>query len=415
MAISNPWEAAQKQLDDAAKFLRLDKKLHAKLREPIKVHKAKLEIKMDSGKTRIFDAFRVLYNDARGPGKGGIRFHPDETLDTVKALAAWMTWKTAVAELPFGGAKGGVVCNPKELSGREIEEISRAYVRTFWKQLGSGKDVPAPDVNTSAREMGWMLDEYEKIIGWHSPAFITGKPLELGGSKGREQATGLGVAYCVREAARHIKFNTKNASAAVQGFGNVGYWTVFYLKELLGVKIIALSDSKCAIYNEKGLDIEAAKRHKEKTGNLHGLKGTKCIPNAELLELKCDILVPAALENQITGKNASRLKCKILAEAANGPTMPDADAIINKTKIFVIPDFLCNAGGVTVSYLEWSQNLSGYYLDETEVFQKLDKTMTRAFNIVLKEHLGKRIPMRLAAYTVAVKKVADAMIARGEV
>src|SRR3990172_217725 len=284
MAISNPWEAAQKQLDDAAKFLRLDKKLHAKLREPIKVHKAKLEIKMNSGKTRIFDAFRVLYNDARGPGKGGIRFHPDETLDTVKALSAWMTWKTAVAELPYGGAKGGVVCNPKELSDKEMEKISRAYVQAFHKFLGAQKDVPAPDVNTSSREMGWMLDEYEKIIGKHEPGFITGKPLELGGSEGREQATGLGVVYNIREALKHLKLDPKKLTAAVQGFGNVGIWSSYYLSKLLGVKLIAVSDSKCAAYSEKGIDIDAARKHKEKTGQLHGLPGTKCISNDALLE-----------------------------------------------------------------------------------------------------------------------------------
>jgi len=409
----NAWLSAQKQLDDAAKFLRLDKKLHQKLREPYRIYKAKLEIKMDSGKIKIFDAFRVQYNNARGPCKGGIRYHPEETLDTVKALSAWMTWKTAVAELPYGGGKGGVVCNPKELSAAEMERISRAYVQAFWKHLGASKDIPAPDVNTSAREMGWMLDEYEKLIGKHEPGFITGKPIELGGSQGREQATGLGAVYAIREAAKHMKIDTKKATAAVQGFGNVAYWAAHYLKHLLGTKVIAVSDSRCAIYNENGIDIVAAQKHKQKTGNLHGLAGTKCMTNEELLELKCDILVPAALENQITGQNAKKLKCRILAEGANGPTTPDADAIINKSKTFVIPDFLCNAGGVTVSYLEWSQNLSGYYWEEQEVFKKLDNVMTRAFHIVLKEHLQKKIPMRLAAYIVAVKKVADAMLARG--
>jgi glutamate dehydrogenase/leucine dehydrogenase len=409
MVGNNAWKNAQKQLDDAAKYLKLSKDLHQKLREPQRVYSSKLKIKMDSGEIREFDAFRVQYNDARGPCKGGIRFHPEETLDTVKALGAWMTWKTAVAELPFGGSKGGVVCSPKELSEKELEKISRAYVRAFWKILGPKRDVPAPDVNTSGREMAWMLDEYEKIIGKKAPAFVTGKPLNKGGSEGREEATGRGVVITIREAAKHLKLKTPGMKAAVQGFGNVGSWTAVYLGEILGTKVIALSDSKCGVYNSNGIDVKSALKHKEKTGLLHGLKGTKCITNEELLELDCDILVPAALENQINARNAGNLKCKILAEAANGPTTAEADEILNKAKIFIIPDFLCNAGGVIVSYLEWKQNLSRKHLSKNEVFEKLDKILTRAFRIVLQEHAKRKIPMRLAAYTVAVKKVADAM------
>ena len=413
MEYINPWHSAQKQLDDAARFLKLPEEIHKKLREPDKIHRAKLEIKLDSGKTATFDAFRVQYNSARGPCKGGIRFHPHETEDVVKALSAWMTWKTAVVDLPFGGGKGGVVCNPKEMSKKEIEQICRAYIRAFYKIIGSNTDIPAPDVNTSSREMAWMLDEYEKIMGQHDPAILTGKPLELGGSEGREAATGLGAVYCIREAAKHLKLDTKNLTAAIQGFGNVGKFTAKHLSELLNVKVIAISDSSGGIYSEKGINVEEAITFKAKTGKLSSFPNTKNITNEELLELSVDILVPSALENQITVKNADKLKCKILAEAANGPTTPDADDIINKKNIFLIPDFLCNAGGVSVSYLEWVQNRSGHYLTESQVFKRLDKIMTKAFNAVLQFHIGNKIPMRLAAYVLAVKKVADAMTARG--
>jgi len=411
----NPWLTAQKQLDDVAAFLKLSDKIHQKLREPQAIHKATLKIELDSGKSQTYDAFRVQYSNARGPCKGGIRFHPDETLDTVKALAAWMTWKTAVVNLPFGGGKGGVICNPKALSEKELEKISRAYVQAFWKVLGPDKDVPAPDIGTSAREMAWMLDEYEKITKQKSSAFITGKPLGLGGSKGREQATGLGVVYCIREAIKHLKLNPKNSTAVVQGFGNVGLWTAKFLSELLGVKIIAISDSRCGIYDEKGINVDEAAKYKSENGCLHDFPNAKNTSNEELLEINCDILVPAALENQITDKNVSELKCKILAEAANGPTTPEADRILNQKGTFIIPDILCNAGGVTVSYFEWEQNRTNNYFTEAEVFQKLDKVMTQAFNDVLQFTLSKKISMRLAAYALAVQKVADAMKAKGEI
>lgn len=410
----NPWLTAQKQIDDVATFLKLDKNLHQKLREPKAIHKAKLKIELDSETTAMFDAFRVQYNDARGPYKGGIRFHPEETLDTVKALAAWMTWKTAVVNLPLGGGKGGVICNPKTLSEKELEKISRAYVQAFWKVLGPNKDVPAPDIGTSSREMAWMLDEYEKITKQKSPAFITGKPLKQNGSKGREAATGLGVVYCIREALKHLKLNPKNLTAVVQGFGNVGFWTAKLLSDLLNVKIIAISDSRCGIYDEKGMNINEAAKYKAKNGCLHGFPGAKNISNEELLELNCDILVPAALENQVTEKNAGKLKCKILAEAANGPVTTEADKILDQKDIFVIPDILCNAGGVTVSYFEWEQNRTGKYLSEAEIFQKLDKVMTQAFNAVLQFSLSKKVPLRMAAYALAVQRVADAMKAKGE-
>ncbi len=409
----NLFKIAQLQLDEAAKFLKLEPKLHKLLREPMRVFKANLKIKMDSGKTKTFSAFRVQYNDARGPCKGGIRYHPEETLDTVKALAAWMTWKCATVGIPYGGAKGGVVCNPKELSILELEKISRAYIRAFWKYVGPDIDVPAPDVYTSGREMAWMLDEYEKIVGHKSPAMITGKPLALGGSLGRDAATGYGTVICIREAAKHLKIDLKKSTAAIQGAGNVGGWTAKLLQEKFGTKIMAISDSKCAIYSENGLNVEKALAHKEKIGQLHGFMGTKCITNEQLLELEVDVLVPAAMENQITKENTRRLNCKILAEAANGPTTKEADGILKRTKIFQIPDFLCNAGGVTTSYLEWVQNRMGYYWKLDEVNSKLDEVMTKAFWDVTNFAGKNKIPMRVAAYALAVQKVAEAMKLRG--
>ncbi len=410
----NPFKIAQMQLDEAAKFLKLEPKLHKLLREPARIFKAKLKVKMDSGRTKTFLAFRVQYNDARGPCKGGIRFHPQETIDTVKALAAWMTWKCAVVGIPYGGGKGGVICNPKELSPAELEKISRAYIQAFWKHFGPDIDVPAPDVYTSGKEMAWMLDEYEKLVGHKSPAMITGKPLELGGSLGRDTATGMGTVICIREAAKHLKLDLGKATAAVQGAGNVGGWTAKLLQQKFGTKIVAISDSKCGIYSEKGIDVEKALAYKEKTGQLHNFSGTKCITNKQLLELKTDILVPAALENQITHENAPKLACRIIAEAANGPMTKEADNILGKRKnIFVIPDFLCNAGGVTVSYLEWVQNRTGYYWKLDEVNSKLDEVMTKAFWDVTNFAEKNKISMRVAAYALAVQKVAEAMRLRG--
>jgi len=409
----NPFQTAQEQLDEAAKVMKLEPKIHKFLREPMRVFKVNIPVKMDSGKTQVFEGFRVQYNDARGPCKGGIRYHPQETIDTVKALAAWMTWKCAAAGLPYGGGKGGIICDPKQLSVAELERLSRAYVRALWKFLGDDKDIAAPDVGTSAREMGWMLDEYEKIVSAHKPGFVTGKPRSLGGSEGREEATGRGVVYCIRETAKQLNLDTNKLTAAVQGIGNVGSWTAKLLRELLGVKVVAISDSAGGIYSEKGLDIDKVIAYKEKTGKVQGFPGTKLVTNVKLLELPVDILVPAALENQITGENASKLKCKILAEAANGPTTPDADKILNKSKIFVIPDFICNAGGVIVSYLEWTQNNSGYYLSAQEVNFKLDEVISKAFNGVLAYHLKNKATMRVAAYALAISRVAEAMKARG--
>jgi len=408
----NPFKNAQRQLDEAAQILKLDKKIHEFLREPMRIHETELNVKMDDGQIQKFRAFRVQYNDARGPCKGGIRYHPEETIDTVKALAAWMTWKTAVVGIPLGGGKGGVICDPKKMSQGELERVSRAYIQAFYRYMGAHKDVPAPDVYTTPQIMAWMVDEFEKLVGHKEPGFITGKPLELGGSAGRGDATARGAVYTIRETAKHLGIDLKNATAAVQGYGNVGSFSAILLKEM-GVKIVAVSDSSGGIYSEAGLNPKKVLEHKEKTGSVRGFPGTKPVSNSELLELGVDILVPAALENQIIGKNAANIKAKIVAEAANGPTTPDADPILYKNGVFVIPDFLCNAGGVTVSYFEWVQNLYGYYWTADEVYEKLDKIMIHAFGEVLKMSLDKKVNMRVAAYLVAVKRVADAVKLRG--
>jgi glutamate dehydrogenase (NAD(P)+) len=408
----NPFKIAQAQLDEAAKILKLEPKVHALLREPMRMHEATLKVKMDNGSVKEFKAFRSQYNDARGPYKGGIRYHPEETIDTVKALSAWMTWKTAVVGIPLGGGKGGVICNPKEMSQGEIERLSRAYIQAFYKVLGPDKDVPAPDVYTTPQIMAWMLDEYEKLVGHKAPAMITGKPLELGGSQGRGDATSKGASYTIRDAAKHLNMNLRKSTTAIQGYGNAGHFAAILLHEM-GVKVVAVSDSQGGIYNPNGLDHMAVMGHKEKTGSVKDFAGAKNITNEELLELPVDILCPAALENQITGKNADKIKAKLVAEIANGPTTPEGDKILYKKGIFLIPDFLCNAGGVTVSYFEGVQNTYNYYWTAEEVYQKLDKIMTQAFQEVLDMSLKQKVNMRVAAYLVAVKRVADAMKLRG--
>lgn len=408
----NPFKNAQAQLDKATKVMKLEPALHEFLREPMRTLIVSLPIKMDNGKTKTFTGFRVQYNDARGPCKGGIRFHPTETLDTVKALSAWMTWKTAVVGIPYGGGKGGVICDPKKMSASELERLSRQYIRSLREFIGPEKDIPAPDVYTSGREMAWMMDEYEKLKGGHFPGVITGKPLSLGGSAGREDATGQGVVYAIREAAKVLGLKIKGATIAVQGFGNVGSFAAKILTGM-GAKIIAISDSKGGIYSERGLDLEKAEAFKKSKDTFKGFPGAKYISNSELLELKCDILIPAALENQIMRENAAKLKCKILAEAANGPTTPEADGILEKNKIFVIPDFLCNGGGVAVSYLEWVQNNYGYYWSKEDVYKKLDEIMTKAFAAVYETSKKMKVDMRVAAYIVAIQRVADAVRARG--
>ncbi len=409
----NPFAAAQAQLDEAAKIIKLDPAVHAMLREPMRELHVTIPVKMDDGTVKVFKGFRVQYNDAKGPTKGGIRFHPDETIDTVRALAAWMTWKTAMVDLPYGGAKGGVICNPKEMSKGELERLSRGYIRAIGRFIGPEKDIPAPDVYTDPQIMAWMMDEYSKIVGYNAPGVITGKPIPLGGSAGRGDATARGGMYTVREASKVLGLDLKKATVAIQGYGNAGYYAAKLVKEMFGSKIVAVSDSKGGIYNPDGLDPEEVNNHKKKTGSVVNFPKTKPISNEEILELDVDILFPAALENQITGKNAHNIKAKICAELANGPTTPDADEILYKKGVFVIPDFLCNAGGVTVSYFEWVQNLYGYYWTEEEVHEKLDKKMTKAFYDTLETSKKYKVHNRIAAYIVAIERVAEAMKLRG--
>jgi len=372
-----------------------------------------IPVKMDDGKVKVFRGFRVQYNDARGPTKGGIRFHPEETIDTVKALSAWMTWKCSVVDIPYGGAKGGVICNPKKMSQGELERLSRGYIRAVSQIIGPEKDIPAPDVYTTPQIMAWMMDEFSKMREFNSPGVITGKPLEIGGSLGRGDATAKGTIYTIRDAAKHLSIDLKEATVAIQGYGNAGSYCHMLVGEL-GSKVVAISDSKGGIYSEDGIDCKCAMEHKSVKGCVIGAKeDAKEISNEELLELDVDILIPAALENVITKKNADKIKAKIIAEAANGPTTPEADEILYKKGIFVIPDFLCNAGGVTVSYFEWVQNISGYYWPLDMVYERLDQKMTKAFSDVLEMSKKEKVNMRVAAYMVAVKRVVDAMKLRG--
>jgi glutamate dehydrogenase (NAD(P)+) len=355
----------------------------------------------------------VQYNDARGPAKGGIRFHPEETVDTIRALAAWMTWKTAVIDIPLGGGKGGVICDPRLLSQTELERLSRGFMRSIARYVGVTKDSPAPDVYTNPQIMAWMMDEYEVLVGHHEPGVITGKPLELGGAAGRNDATARGGIYTVREAAKQLNMDLNGATAAIQGFGNAGQFGHILSEEILGQKVIAVSDSRGGIINEQGLDFEAVRDHKAKTGSVIDFPGTDNITNEELLELEVDVLYPAALENVITARNADQIKGKIIAELANGPTTPAADDVLNEKGIYVIPDFLCNAGGVTVSYFEMVQNSYQYYWNEELTHQRLDQKMTEAFHKVRQMAQSKKVDNRVAAYLVAVDRVAQAVRLRG--
>jgi glutamate dehydrogenase (NAD(P)+) len=373
----------------------------------------RIPVRMDDGSVRVFEGFRVQYNNARGPTKGGIRFHPEETFDTVRALAAWMTWKTAVMDLPLGGGKGGVVCNPKEMSLGELERLSRGYIRALGHYIGPNVDVPAPDVYTNPQVMSWMLDEYEKMVGESAPGVITGKPLSLGGSAGRGDATARGGVYTIREAAKVLGLELKGATCAIQGYGNAGQFAHKLGAELLGLKVVAVSDSKGGVYSPEGLDYEAVMAHKRETGSVVGFPGAQSITNEELLELDVVVLIPAALENQIGEWNADKIKAKIVAELANGPTTPEGDEILHERGVYVIPDFLCNAGGVTVSYFEQVQNAYNYYWPEEMVHERLDQKMTTAFHAVHEAAQKHKVHNRLGAYVVAVSRVAEAMKLRG--
>ncbi len=409
----NPFAIAQEQLGQAADIMGLDPAMHELLRWPMRELHVTLPVRMDDGTTKVFHGFRVQYNDARGPTKGGIRYHPDETIDTVRALAAWMTWKCAVVDIPLGGGKGGIICNPKEMSERELERLSRAYIRQVGRIIGEETDIPAPDVYTTPQIMAWMMDEYSFIRGYNVPGVITGKPIPLGGSQGRGDATARGGMYCTREAGKVLGIDLKGATAAVQGYGNAGQFAHILGQELLGLKVVAVSDSKGGIYNPDGLDPQAVIAHKKETGSVINFPGAKSVTNAELLELDVVVLIPAALENQITAANAGNIKARIVAELANGPTTPEADEILRKNGVYVIPDFLCNAGGVTVSYFEQVQNSYDYYWDLETVHERLDMKMTAAFHAVHEMAQKHGVHNRMGAYVVAVSRVAEVCKLRG--
>ncbi|AIF84674.1 glutamate dehydrogenase/leucine dehydrogenase [Candidatus Nitrososphaera evergladensis SR1] len=409
----NPFEMALKQLDEAAKLIKLDNGMHQVLAHPKRVLTVSIPVKMDSGEVKVFTGFRSQHNDARGPYKGGIRYHPQVSIDEVKALSMWMTWKCAVADIPYGGGKGGIICNPKEMSKGELERMTRRYAYSIADIIGPHTDIPAPDVYTGGNEMAWIMDTYSALKGnYVQPEVITGKPLSIGGSLGRNEATGRGLSFTVREAAKKLKINMKNATVAVQGFGNAGQFASQLVEEQ-GATVIAASDSKGGVYNKAGMSAQALRKHKEKTGSVVGFSGAKPISNEDLLETDCTILIPAALENQINGKNAKNIKAKIVAEAANGPTTPEADDVLFKNKTLVIPDILANGGGVTVSYFEWLQNLRREYWSEAEVNQKLDKNITKAFLDIYHTHEEYGVNMRKASMVLAVNRVVEAIKTRG--
>lgn len=409
----NPFAIAQAQLDKSAAVLQLEPDMHAFLREPMREFHFTIPVKMNDGRTEIFKGFRVQYNDARGPAKGGIRFHPNETIDTVRALAAWMTWKTAVSDIPLGGGKGGVICEPRQMQPDELERLSRGYMRNIARHVGLTKDSPAPDVHTNPQIMAWMLDEYEVLVGHREPGVITGKPQPLGGSAGRGPATAMGGMFTIREAAKLRGINLQGATCAIQGYGNVGGFAHRLAHDLFGMKVIAVSDEFGAIYNSSGLDPDVVNAHLRQTGKVVDYPGADKLTNAELLELEVDILIPAAIENQLTGQNANNIKAKIVAELANGPTTPEADQILNDKGIYIIPDFLCNAGGVIVSYFEMVQNAYQFYWTEDMVNERLDHKITTAFKAVHDMSQAKKVDTRVAAYLVAVNRVAEAVRLRG--
>jgi glutamate dehydrogenase/leucine dehydrogenase len=401
-------DTALEQLRIAAEKLELDPGLHEMLKYPKRTLVVSVNIKMDDGSVKTFMGCRVQHNDARGPFKGGIRYHPKVTLDEITALAMWMTWKCAVVDIPYGGAKGGVCCNPKEMSKGELERLTRRYTSLILDLIGPYRDVPAPDVYTDAQIMAWMMDTYSQFKGYSVPECVTGKPLSIGGSEGRTEATSLGVMFCVREAAKHLGLKMKNAKIVVQGFGNVG-WNVAKIAYDWGCNVIGVSDSTGGIYCPGGLNPYKVYEHKARTGSVLNLEGCKNITNEELLQLECDVLVPAALENQITKANADKIKAKIVAEGANGPTTPEADKVLNEKSVFLIPDILANAGGVTVSYFEWVQNLTREHWTLEEVNQKLERKMIKAFNDVYETSKSEGEPMRTAALMLGVGRVAEAI------
>ncbi|MCL5038003.1 MAG: Glu/Leu/Phe/Val dehydrogenase [Chloroflexi bacterium] len=409
---TNVWQMAQGQLDQVAEIMNLDPNIHRILRKPARELTVNFPVIMDDGRVEVFTGHRVQHSTHRGPGKGGIRYHPDVDLDEVRALAMWMTWKTAVVGIPYGGAKGGVVVDPKKLSMRELERLTRRYATEINIIIGPEKDIPAPDVYTNPQVMSWIMDTISMDRGYTVSGVVTGKPLALGGSLGRNEATAQGCIYVIQEAVQKIGLDLEDSVSVVQGFGNAGYIAAYLLKEQ-GSKVIAVSDSKGGIINEKGLDAHAVSKYKAETGSVVGFPGSEPISNEALLELKCDILVPAALENVITRDNASKIKAKIIAEAANGPTTPEADAILTENNIMILPDILANAGGVTVSYFEWVQDLANFFWSLGQVNERLSCIMKESFHSVYEIHKKYNVNMRLAAYVLAVGRVAEALKLRG--
>ena len=411
METHDAFQNAMAQLEQVKKIIGLDENIYEQLREPQRILTVAIPVKMDDGKIKIFKGYRAQFNDARGPYKGGIRFHPAVNESEVKALSAWMTWKTAVVNIPLGGGKGGVIVDPKKLSDGELERLSRGYIQAIHKIIGPNLDIPAPDVYTDPRIMGWMVDEYEKLSGEHRPGVITGKPLPIGGSEARGYSTAQGAVYVLQKAVEKIGLG-KGSTVAIQGFGNAGAHMAQILQKL-GYKVAVVSDSKGTICNYMGLEIENVQKHKEQTGSVKGYPGAKEQGEMHCLQHEVDILIPAALENSIHKDNVDLIKAKLIVEVANGPITPEADEVLAKKNILVIPDILANAGGVVVSYFEQVQNAYGYYWKEEEVLEKLREVMDRSFDEVWEEKNRHSITMRMAAYSLAVKRVAEAMKARG--
>jgi glutamate dehydrogenase (NAD(P)+) len=413
MVSYNSFDVAQKQIHEAAKLLNLDTATIELLTWPQQEIKFTIPVRMDDGTVKIFHAWRIQYNTSRGPAKGGIRFHPDETVDTIRALACWMTWKTAVVDLPLGGGKGGVLCNPKSMSDRELENLSRGYIRGVAEHIGIDKDIPAPDVYTNPQTMVWMMDEYETIMHRHQPGVMTDKPLQVGGTEGRRDATARGGVVTVREACKILGVDPKG-KYAIQGFGNAGQRAALLHQEMLGGGVlVAVSDSRGAIYNPKGFNPKDLVTHKLTTGSVAGFPGASVISHDEVLEANVEVLYPAALENSISERNVSRIKAKIVCELANGPTTPEADEILYKNHVHVIPDILGSAGGVTVSYFEMVQDSYSYFWDEGIVHQRLDQKLTKAYHRVQEAIREKKVHPRLAAMIVGVARVAEACKLRG--
>ncbi len=409
----NPFEMALKNFELAANTLNLDRNIRERIRLPERELTVNFPVKMRDGSIRVFTGYRVQHNTARGPAKGGIRYHPDVTIDEVRALASWMTWKCAVMNIPFGGGKGGVQCNPKEMTMEELEHLTRRYASEISVMIGPERDIPAPDVYTNPQVMAWIMDTYSMTKGYSVPGVVTGKPIAIGGSKGRGEATARGCVYVIAEAAKHLKLNLSNATVAVQGFGNAGSIAARLIHDEHNARVVAVSDSRGGIYNKAGLDPHKVIKFKQETGTVVGFPEAETITNEELLTLDCDVLIPAALENVITEQNAPRIKVKILAEAANGPTVPAADEILRKNGVFFLPDILANAGGVTVSYFEWVQDNYSFFWNEDDVNKRLKEVMVNAFHDVLNVAQKYDIDMRRAAYVLAVDRVAEAIKVRG--